>query len=115
MTEGSLFSVECVALHTAAEVFYVMRLGGEVSETLNYPDVTGAPSLTSPIFKSELSVCYVWTQSLNLTKSNDGFLTVLREFCLLIALQFMLLITSELGFYGDFITPGQLPSVDIPF
>ena len=112
MTEGSLFSVECVALHTAAEVFYVMRLGGEVSP-LNYPAATGAPSLTSPIFKSELSVCYVGTQ--NLTKSNDGFLTVLREFCLLIALQFMLLITSELGFYSDFITPGQLPSVDIPF
>ena len=96
MTEGSLFSVECVALHTAAEVFYVMRLGGEVSETLNYPAATGAPSLTSPIFKSDISKCYVETQ--NLTISNDGFLTVLRKFCLLIALQFMLFNYFGVGF-----------------
>ena len=76
--EGSLYSLECIFLHTSKDFLYIMiRQDTTISRIFNYSTASGLPSLTLSVYDSTRSVCYAGHG--NLIQSRYGYITVNRK------------------------------------
>ena len=79
LLEGSLYSMECVALHTSREFSYFLKMF-RLSTAFDYPEFGGVPVLTIGSVwledSGKVMVCYGGVPYMILSPSERGHLTV---------------------------------------
>jgi hypothetical protein len=79
LLDGSLYAMECVALHTSREFSYFLKMF-RLSTTFDYPEFEGIPVLTIGSVSLEdsgkMMVCYGGVPFMILSPSERGHLTV---------------------------------------